>query len=175
MLSRNFCQKLQFSTLLVCGKPRNSLPCKVFPSNQFIARFFSKTSIWRNFCGKTMVVKFPFRPFAIQKLIGQKIVNQILRKQRSYHHFPDIFEATHSSTQSNSSQNCFYNLKRNFKIKEYFETENNWETICLFVFIYVSMGKWIVLIFFMLTDVFLEKDLQKSKTKSYSIGRLMHG
>ena len=29
-----------------------------FPSNQFIAKFFSKTLIWRNFCKKYVAVKF---------------------------------------------------------------------------------------------------------------------
>ena len=29
-----------------------------FPSNQFIVNFFSKTLIWRNFCGKIVAVKF---------------------------------------------------------------------------------------------------------------------
>ena len=29
-----------------------------FPLNQFIVKFFSKTLIWRNFCEKTMAVKF---------------------------------------------------------------------------------------------------------------------
>ena len=29
-----------------------------FPSNQFIVKFFSKTLIWRNFCEKTVALKF---------------------------------------------------------------------------------------------------------------------
>ena len=41
-----------------CGKSRNSLPCKFFSSNQFIVKFFNKTSIWRNFCEKTVAVRF---------------------------------------------------------------------------------------------------------------------
>ena len=31
---------------------------KFFPSNQFIVKFFSKMLIWRNFCEKTVAVKF---------------------------------------------------------------------------------------------------------------------
>ena len=30
----------------------------LFPSNQFIVKFFSKTLIWRNFCEKIVAVKF---------------------------------------------------------------------------------------------------------------------
>ena len=34
------------------------MPRIFFSSNQFMAKFFSKTLIWRNFCGKTVAVKF---------------------------------------------------------------------------------------------------------------------
>ena len=38
---------------------RNALPhASFFPSNQFIVKFFAKSLIWRNFCGKTVAVKF---------------------------------------------------------------------------------------------------------------------
>ena len=41
-------------------KTRNSLPSKhfFFSSNQFIEKFFCKTLIWRNFCEKTLAIKF---------------------------------------------------------------------------------------------------------------------
>ena len=62
LISRNFCRKVMsvvaLCTTTQCGKTRNSLPCKFFPSNQFIVKFFSKTLIWRNFCEKTVAVKF---------------------------------------------------------------------------------------------------------------------
>ena len=41
-----------------CGKTKNSLSRKFFPSNQFAVKFFSKTLIWRKFCEKTLTVKF---------------------------------------------------------------------------------------------------------------------
>ena len=80
------------------------------------------------------------------------------------------------STQSNS-QNCFYKLEKKF-FKDFFETENNWVTICLFVFIYVSMGQWIVVILFhALVTCFSKKICKNLKEnskfkKSYSIDRL---
>ena len=48
-------EKLSYISTAQCGKTQNSLPHIFFPSNQFIAEFFSKTLIWRNFCEKTVV------------------------------------------------------------------------------------------------------------------------
>ena len=66
LISRNFCRKSirvnfrGFNTVFAAhyGKTRNSLPCNFFPSNQFVVKFFSKTLIWRNFCEKTVAMKF---------------------------------------------------------------------------------------------------------------------
>ena len=58
----NFLSMIVFSSTLSnaqCGKTRNSLPCKFFPSNQFIVKFFSKTLLWRNFCEKNRGSKIP--------------------------------------------------------------------------------------------------------------------
>ena len=62
LFSRNILHRVYYATAMLrftqCGKTRNSLPRNFFPSNQFIAKFFSKTLISRNFYEKTVAVKF---------------------------------------------------------------------------------------------------------------------
>ena len=45
-------------TLCTVWKNGKFTAMQFFPSNQFIVKFFSKTLIWRNFCEKTVAVKF---------------------------------------------------------------------------------------------------------------------
>ena len=42
------------STLCIVEKRESHCHANIFPSNQFVVKFFSKTLIWRNFCEKTM-------------------------------------------------------------------------------------------------------------------------
>ena len=59
--SRKMCEtKSQQHCLPKHSVEKREIHCHAnfFPSNQFIAKFFSKTLIWRNFCEKTMAVKF---------------------------------------------------------------------------------------------------------------------
>jgi len=66
LLSRNICEKMretksqQFPHCALHRVEKREILCHAnfFPSNQVIAKFFSKTLIWRNFWEKTVAVKF---------------------------------------------------------------------------------------------------------------------
>ena len=61
LLKKNFVKSFYSNFLCEneCGKMTNSLPRKIFSSNQLTAKFFSKRLIWRKFCDKTVTtVKF---------------------------------------------------------------------------------------------------------------------
>ena len=64
------CRGFGHSNTSQCGKTRNSLPRKFFPSNQFIVKLSSlssETLISQNFCLKTVAVKFRnFHPVSFQ-------------------------------------------------------------------------------------------------------------
>ena len=61
----DFTEKIwfEYNFLMCCVEnsvEKREIHChaNLFPSNQFIVKLFSKTLIWRNFCEKTVAVKF---------------------------------------------------------------------------------------------------------------------